>query len=104
MIALGAMAFGILVVLWFWARPLPWAGPPLELPTVYRFGIAVSLALAVGFLAIYLWMVSAEARDRARALVAGRRRRGWRQRRGSPRRASSASCRCASPRTSRRWC
>ena len=70
MMALGAMAFGILIVLWFWARPLPWAGPPLELPTVYRFGIVVSLALAIGFLAIYLWMVSAEARDRARALVA----------------------------------
>jgi two-component system sensor histidine kinase RegB len=70
MVALGTMAFGILAVLWFWARPLPWAGPPLDLPTIYRFGIAVSLALAIGFLAIYLWMVSAEARDRARALVA----------------------------------
>jgi two-component system sensor histidine kinase RegB len=70
MVALGSMAFGILIVLWFWARPLPWGGPPLELPTIYRFGIAVSLALAIGFLAIYLWMVSAEARDRARALVA----------------------------------
>jgi two-component system sensor histidine kinase RegB len=70
MLGLGAMAAAILVVLWFWARPLPWTGPPLELPTIYRFGAAIALALAIGFLAIYLWMVSAEARDRARALVA----------------------------------
>jgi two-component system sensor histidine kinase RegB len=70
MMALGTLALAILVILWLWARPLPWGGPPLELPTIYRFGIAVALALAIGFLAIYLWMVSAEARDRARALVA----------------------------------
>lgn len=70
MIALGSLAFGILFVLWSWARPLPWAGPPLDFPVIYRFGVAVALALAVGFLAIYLWLVSAEARDRARALVA----------------------------------
>jgi two-component system sensor histidine kinase RegB len=70
MLALGTLALAILAILWLWARPLPWGGPPLELPTIYRFGIAVALALAIGFLAIYLWMVSAEARDRARALVA----------------------------------
>ena len=57
-------------MLWFGAKPLPWVGPPIEFPTVYQFGVAISLALAIGFLAIYLWMVSAEARDRARALVA----------------------------------
>lgn len=60
----------ILVALWFWARPLPWQGPPPTFPEIYRVGVATSLALAIGFLAIYLWMVSAEARDRARALVA----------------------------------
>ncbi|KAB7647607.1 ActS/PrrB/RegB family redox-sensitive histidine kinase [Polymorphobacter fuscus] len=67
---LGVFAGVVLVVLWFWAKPLPWAGPPIEFPEVYQWGVAVSLALAIGFLAIYLWMVSAEARDRARALVA----------------------------------
>ncbi len=70
MIVLGTLAGAILVLLWLWARPLPWLGPPPSFPDVYRFGIAVALALAVGFLAIYLWLVSAEARDRARALVA----------------------------------
>ena len=70
MTLLGALAGAILTVLWLWARPLPWNGPPPDFPDVYRFGVAVALALAVGFLGIYLWMVSAEARDRARALVA----------------------------------
>jgi two-component system, sensor histidine kinase RegB len=70
MAVLGALCSGILVILWMWARPLPWSGPPPQFPPVYLFGVAVSLALAVGFLGIYLWLVSAEARDRARALVA----------------------------------
>jgi two-component system sensor histidine kinase RegB len=70
MAAMAAVAAAILVVLWMWAKPLPWNGTPPDFPAVYRLGVAVSLALAVGFLAIYLWLVSAEARDRARALVA----------------------------------
>ncbi len=70
MALLGTLAGAILVILWLWARPLPWLGPPPKFPTVYSVGDAVALALAIGFLAIYLWMVSAEARDRARALVA----------------------------------
>ncbi|PZN96472.1 MAG: sensor histidine kinase [Alphaproteobacteria bacterium] len=70
MLALGTMAGAVLVVLWMWAKPLPWNGPPPTFPTVYQFGTVVALALAIGFLAIYLWLVSAEGRDRARALVA----------------------------------
>ncbi len=65
-----ALAGGVLMVVWLWAQPLPWAGPPPEFPLVYRFGMLIAYALAIGFLAVYLWMVSAEARDRARALVA----------------------------------
>lgn len=68
---LGALAAIILAALWMWARPLPWeGGTPPDFPMMYRVGVAISLALAVGFLGIYLWLVSAEARDRARALVA----------------------------------
>jgi two-component system sensor histidine kinase RegB len=70
MTMLGAMAGVIIVVLQMWALPLPWDGTPPAFPAVYQFGVATALSLAVGFLAIYLWMVSAEARDRARALVA----------------------------------
>lgn len=71
MVMLGGLAGIVLVILWFWAAPLPWAGgqPPV-FPATYRFGVAIALALAIGFLAIYLFLVSAEARDRARALVA----------------------------------
>ncbi|MBU6164864.1 MAG: ActS/PrrB/RegB family redox-sensitive histidine kinase [Alphaproteobacteria bacterium] len=65
-----ALAGGVLMVVWLWAQPLPWRGPPPEFPLVYRFGMLIAYALAIGFLAAYLWMVSAEARDRARALVA----------------------------------
>ena len=49
---------------------MPWSGPPPEFPLVYRIGDVIAYALAIGFLAVYLWMVSAESRDRARALVA----------------------------------
>lgn len=70
MLPLGGLAAFVLVMLWFWAKPLPWDGPPPVFPEIYRIGIGVSLALAIGFLSIYLWLVSAEARDRARALVA----------------------------------
>lgn len=70
MAPLVALAFGVLAVVWFWAQPLPWKGPPPEFPLVYRVGDVIAYALAIGFLAVYLWMVSAEGRDRARALVA----------------------------------
>jgi len=64
------MAAVILVVEWRWALPLPWAGPPIELPPVYRIGVLVSMALAGAFLAGYAWLVSAEGRRRSHALVA----------------------------------
>lgn len=70
MAPLVALAFGVLAIVWFWGQPLPWSGPPPEFPLVYRVGDVIAYALAIGFLAVYLWMVSAEARDRARALVA----------------------------------
>jgi two-component system sensor histidine kinase RegB len=65
-----AMAAAILVILWRWALPLPWMGAALVLPPVYRFGVVVAVALAGTFLAGYAWLVSAEARKRAHALIA----------------------------------
>ncbi len=65
-----AMAAAILVILWRWALPLPWTGAPIVLPTIYRFGIVVAVALAGTFLAGYAWLVAAEARKRAHALIA----------------------------------
>lgn len=70
LVPLGLVAGAILFVLWHWARPLPWAGTPPQFPMVYRAGDVVAMVLAIGFLGVYLWLVSAEGRDRARALVA----------------------------------
>ncbi len=67
---LAALAAAILFVLWHWALPLPWYTSPPVFPVVYRVGVTVGLLLAISFQAIYLWRVSAEARDRARALMA----------------------------------
>ncbi len=69
-ILLTAMAAVILVILWCWALPLPWMGPPVDLPPLYRVGVVVALALAGVFLAGYAGTVSAEARRRAHALIA----------------------------------
>lgn len=64
------MVAAILVILWCWAQPLPWPGPELVLPPLYRFGIVTAVALAGVFLAGYAWTVSAQARKRAHALIA----------------------------------
>lgn len=64
------IAFVILIALWAWALPLPWADHPIFLPPLYRVGILVGLALAMVFLSIYAWQVSAEGRRRQLALVA----------------------------------
>jgi len=63
-------ALGILFALWNWALPLPWAGHPIFLPPLYRAGIFVGLLLAMIFLSIYAWQVSAEGRRRQLALIA----------------------------------
>ena len=64
------VALAILGGLWGWALPLPWGGHPIFLPPLYRAGILVGVALAMIFLAAYVWQVSAEGRRRQLALVA----------------------------------
>lgn len=63
-------ALCILLALWNWALPLPWAGHPVFLPPLYRLGILLGLMLAMAFLSIYAWQVSAEGRRRQLALIA----------------------------------
>ncbi len=70
MIALLWLAGAILFVLWHWATPLPWAGPPPQLPVLYKFGAIVAVAIGATFLGGYVWLVSDESRARARALIA----------------------------------
>ena len=69
-IALIATAAVILIGLWLWALPLPWASHPIFLPPLYRLGILAGLLLAMMFLAAYVWQVSAEGRRRQMALIA----------------------------------
>lgn len=64
------VALGLLVALGQWHLPLPWRGPPLELPAIYRLGILIAIGLGMIFLATYAWQVSAEGRRRQAALVA----------------------------------
>lgn len=70
MAALVALAVAILFLLWHWAMPLPWLGVPPRLPPLYGFGAATAVVIAMIFLGSYVWLVSAESRQRARALVA----------------------------------
>ena len=64
------MGLLLITALAIWHRPLPWTGPPLVIPRLYLFGVWSGLALAMTFLALYVARVSAEARQRARALAA----------------------------------
>ncbi len=66
------LLMGLLLIsaLALWHRPLPWTGTPLVIPRLYLFGVWAGLALAMTFLALYVARVSAEARQRARALAA----------------------------------
>ena len=70
MAALVVLAGAILFLLWHWALPLPWLGTPPRLPMMYTFGATIAVIIAMTFLGAYVWLVSAESRGRARALVA----------------------------------
>ncbi|QXQ06395.1 ActS/PrrB/RegB family redox-sensitive histidine kinase [Sphingosinicellaceae bacterium] len=70
MAALVLIAGAILFMLWHWAMPLPWVGDAPRLPPLYGFGATIAVIIAMVFLGSYVWLVSAEARGRARALVA----------------------------------
>jgi two-component system sensor histidine kinase RegB len=50
--------------------PLPWDGPPPELPTVYMVAIWASLTLSIVLIAVYTWRVAEEARQMGDALAA----------------------------------
>ncbi len=50
-------------------HPLPWRPEALEVPPLYLFGQWSAISIAVVFLSVYLWRVSAEARRLSDALV-----------------------------------
>ena len=69
-IQLIVLAVGLLLALWQWPLPLPWAGDPVVLPPTYMLAMFVALTLGMLFLVTYGARISAESRQRALALVA----------------------------------
>jgi two-component system, sensor histidine kinase RegB len=68
---LAAFAVSCATVLVFWHYPLPWSSDdPLELPPIYMLGVWLSILLAIGYISIYAWQITEEARQLADALVA----------------------------------
>ncbi|MGL4543535.1 MAG: ActS/PrrB/RegB family redox-sensitive histidine kinase, partial [Polymorphobacter sp.] len=69
MLVLLTLGIFMLVIESRMALPLPWVGTPFVLPPLYRFGIFVAIANGMIFIAGYVWLVSAESRRRAQALI-----------------------------------
>jgi two-component system sensor histidine kinase RegB len=68
---LGGFAIVCATGLAFSHYPLPWLPESqLDFPGVYIFGIWLSILLAIGFIGIYAWQVTEEARQLADALAA----------------------------------
>jgi two-component system, sensor histidine kinase RegB len=68
---LAAFAVSCATLLVFKHYPLPWSSDdPLELPPIYMLGVWLSILLAIGYISIYAWQITEEARQLADALVA----------------------------------
>ena len=69
-VVLCALVIGCASLTAFVHWPLPWAGAPVLLPTLYVVGLWTALVLGTVFLAVYAWRVAAEARRIEDALSA----------------------------------
>ncbi|WP_321500308.1 ActS/PrrB/RegB family redox-sensitive histidine kinase [Breoghania sp.] len=70
-VILGGIAIFATILLAIYQVPLPWfEGQHLELPSIYQFGIWVSLVATLTFIAIYTFLVAAETRQLSQALAA----------------------------------
>jgi two-component system sensor histidine kinase RegB len=68
---LGAFAVLCATALVFVHYPLPWdTDDPLELPAIYMIGVWLSILIAIGFIGVYAWQITEEARQLAIALAA----------------------------------
>ena len=70
MLVVSVVAVLCLTVVAVFHRPLPWSPEPLTLPGMYLIGQWASISVAVAFLTVYLWRISAESRRMQDALVA----------------------------------
>lgn len=70
-LALIALAFLCVLVLWFWHLPLPWApGTEFVLPQTYQVGLVAAVLIGMGFTSVYAWRVAAEEERLNLALAA----------------------------------
>jgi two-component system sensor histidine kinase RegB len=70
-LTLGAFAVACATVLVFLHYPLPWdSDDPLQLPPIYMMGVWLSLLLCIGFIGVYAWQITEEARQLSDALAA----------------------------------
>lgn len=68
---LAALAAVCATLLVFVHLQLPWASDdPLELPPVYMLGMWLSILLAIGYISVYAWQITEEARKLTDALAA----------------------------------
>jgi two-component system sensor histidine kinase RegB len=68
---LGGFAVACATVLVFAHYPLPWdSDDPLQLPPIYMMGVWLSILLAIGFIGVYAWQITEEARQLTDALAA----------------------------------
>ena len=68
---LGTFAVFCASVLFFVHYPLPWdPEDPLELPAIYMLGVWLSILLSMGFIGVYAWQITEEARLLANAFAA----------------------------------
>ena len=67
---LGLLSLIAVGILFFWSLPLPWRlHEHLELPLLYRFGLAMALVTGVLFTAGYAWRVATDAEKLELALA-----------------------------------
>jgi len=68
---LAAFATVCATFLLFVHLPLPWSSEdPLDLPPVYMMGVWLSILFAIGYISVYAWQVTEQARQLADALAA----------------------------------
>ncbi|WP_421994842.1 ActS/PrrB/RegB family redox-sensitive histidine kinase [Reyranella sp.] len=69
-IVLSMLTMASISLLGLFHQPLPWHGPPPELPDIYRAGVWAGLTLTTLLVTLYGWRLAEEARQMADALAA----------------------------------
>jgi two-component system, sensor histidine kinase RegB len=69
-IALAVLTIVSIALLALTHQPLPWDGPPPELPQIYQIGIWAGLTMTTGLITLYGWRLAEEARQMNDALGA----------------------------------